>query len=73
MTMENKKQMMENKIKELRKEAGKLYEDLDKAFAANDIKLYEELGDIMSAKYEESRQLIVEFNATFGEPPHLNW
>ncbi|CAD0281719.1 hypothetical protein [Enterococcus phage vB_EfaS_140] len=65
------KQTMENKINELRKEAGLMYSDLDKALAEGNYDLYEELGDIMSAKYEEARQLIIEFNKTFGETPNL--
>lgn len=65
------KQTMENKINELRKEAGLMYNDLDKALAKGNYDLYEELGDIMSAKYEEARQLIIEFNKTFGETPNL--
>ncbi|QIQ66267.1 hypothetical protein KNU91_gp100 [Enterococcus phage nattely] len=65
------KQTMENKINELRKEAGLMYGDLDKALAEGNYDLYEELGDIMSAKYEEARQLIIEFNETFGETPNL--
>lgn len=65
------KQTMENKINELRKEAGLMYNDLDKALAEGNYDLYEELGDIMSAKYEEARQLIIEFNKTFGETPNL--
>ena len=65
------KQTMENKINELRKEAGLMYGDLDKALAEGNYDLYEELGDVMSAKYEEARQLIVEFNETFGETPNL--
>lgn len=65
------KQTMENKINELRKEAGLMYGDLDKALAEGNYDLYEELGDIMSAKYEEARQLIIEFNKTFGETPNL--
>lgn len=65
------KQTMENKINELRKEAGLMYGDLDKALAEGNYDLYEELGDVMSAKYEEARQLIVKFNETFGETPNL--
>lgn len=65
------KKTMENKINELRKEAGLMYSDLDKALAEGNYDLYEELGDIMSAKYEEARQLIIEFNKTFGETPNL--
>lgn len=65
------KQTMENKINELRKEAGLMYGDLDKALAEGNYDLYEKLGDIMSTKYEEARQLIIEFNKTFGETPNL--